>query len=283
MILDNSSSMSSAGTSFDEIKQSLFEALSVLPGSYESGLRVFSSGGSRLVSPYNSNLAPLQSALSSIAPSEGTYIGQSLLDAAQDLLQAPNGNNRLILVTDGEGDQSDIQAAQEVKNRLSSLQGGFKCHFILFSNRADVWNETPIGQVANTLGCKVVAHDVKKMKFELTPSLLRIFGFDFYWIWIILSALAYIAMVFLTAYLIFDTQIAQGVRAKVAKTVGTGFVFGLLPAVMGAHLIGLFSGISGIIFGITLLSLGFVAIAMIGIGKGRKRSKFDDDGSDPFK
>ncbi len=290
VVLDNSTSMNHIGTEFDAVKQVLFDSLLMLPGSYESGLRVFDDGGSRLVSRYDYDLQPLQDALDTIYPSTGTFIGQSLQDAAQDLLQRPNGNNRLVFVTDGEGSQDDIQAAQEVRQQLDGLSGGFKCHFILFSKKADVWNQTPIGKVAETLGCKMDAHDIQTMSAaRLKPALLRIFGFDFYWVWIILSALAYIVLLFLTAYLVFDTQIAQKVRPRVAKTIGTGFVLCLLPAVMGAHFIGLFTQFSGIFWGVTLLSLAFVVLAVAGIGNKSKRSTTIDDnnpdgsGYDPFR
>ncbi len=286
IILDNSTSMESIGTEYDAVKQAVFDSLLILPGSYESGLRVFNDGGSRLVSDYSQDLRPLQNALNTIHPSTGTYIGQSLRDAAQDLLQQPEGNHRLLLVTDGEGEQSDIDAAQEVKQQLTALQKGFKCHFILFSARADVWNETPIGKVAETLGCKVAAHDIGTMSAAtLTPALLRIFGFDFYWLWIILSALVYIVLLVLTAYLVFYTQIARSVRPKVAKTIGTAFIFSLLPAVLGAHFIGLFTQLSGMIWGVTLFSLALVILAVIGFGRETKHSRRleSSDKDDPFR
>ena len=93
VVLDNSGSMSRTGTDFSEIKQSVFDALAIVPASHESGLRVFdeATGSSRLVSPYSRDLDPLRRVLSDIRPESGTYIGQSLLNVTQDLLQKPEG------------------------------------------------------------------------------------------------------------------------------------------------------------------------------------------------
>lgn len=283
VVLDNSGSMASAGTNFNDIKQSVFDSLAIVPASHESGLRVFDepTAASRLVSPYSRDLDPLSRVLSDIRPESGTYIGQSLLDVTQDLLQKPQGDNRLIFITDGEGSTADIDAAREAHNRLSALQGDFKCHFVLFSTRQDVWNETPIGQVAETLGCKVTVPGERASAATLLPALLRIFGFDFYWIWIILSALAYLALIILTAYLVMDTQVEQGVLPRIAWTTSIGFVIGLILPVMGAHLIGLFAGLTSIIWGLTFLSLAIVIIAAIGIGKKHQQGSRSSS-SDPF-
>lgn len=283
VVLDNSGSMTSAGTNFNDIKQSVFDSLAIVPTAYESGLRVFDepTAASRLVSPYSRDLEPLRRALQDIQPESGTYIGQSLLDVAQDFVQKPDGDHRLIFITDGEGSAADIDAAREARNRLLALQGGFKCHFVLFSTRKDVWNETPIGQVAETLGCKVTVPGERASAATLMPALLRIFGFDFYWLWIILSALAYLALIILTAHLVMDTQVEQGVLPRIAWTTSIGFVIGLILPVMGAHLIGLFAGLTSIIWGLTFLSLAIVIIAAIGIGKKHQRASRSSSG-DPF-
>jgi hypothetical protein len=282
VILDNSSSMSSAGTAFDDIKSSIFETLLIVPGSYEVGLRVFDGGGSRLVSPYSQDLNGLRRALSGIRPESGTYIGQSLKDAAEDLLEQPEGTHRLVLVTDGEGDTGDIADAREAKDRLSQLEGGFKCHFVLFSTKRDVWNETPIGQIADSLGCGVTVPGAVASARTLTPTLLRIFGFDFYWIWIILSALLYLVLLLLTAPLVFDAEYAQGVRPKVAWLAALGFFFGLLPPVIGAHVIGLFSRFTGLIWGLVIFAMAMLILAAIGIGKGASKKGGIYDPNDPF-
>lgn len=285
VILDNSTSMSSVGTNFNDIKQSLFDALLLLPGTYETGLRVFDEGvhGSRLISPYNYDLDPLHRELQGVYPSTGTYIGQSILDAVGDIVQRPDGDNYLLLVTDGEGSPDDINAARQARQQLAGLQGKFTCNFILFSARKDVWNQTPIGQVAQELGCNVTAQESRVSAKTLTPALLRIFGFNFYWLWIILSAIMYIALILLTAYLIFDVQYARGVLPRFARLTGLGFVIGILPGVAGAHLIGFLAGLTSIIWGLIFLSFAAVVIAAIGIGRSHNRSTGGNyDPNDPF-
>jgi hypothetical protein len=284
VILDSSGSMGGTGTDFRDIKQSLFDALLLVPDTYESGLRVFDEmkSGSRLVSPYSHDLTPLHQVLSDIQPGGATYIGQSLLDAVYDLLEKPGEDHRLLFITDGEGHESDIDAAREVKDRLAGLKGDFKCNFILFSNRRDVLNETPIGKVSEILGCDLTVPGDQASAVTLTPALLRIFGFDFYWIWIILSALAYLTLIILTSYLVFDTQYAQGILPRIARWTSIGFVFALLPAVMGAHLIGLFSGISGIVWGLIILAAVILVMAAIGSTSSRKKGGRYEPKGDPF-
>lgn len=286
VILDNSTSMSEAGASFDDIKQSIFEALSLIPGTYESGLRVFDGGtqASRLVSPYSTDLNPLRQALQAIYPQTGTYIGNTLLQASQDLLDHPSGDHYILMVTDGEGDASDVAAAREVKTRLAGLQGGFKCNFILFSQRSDPWNQTPMGEIAKTLGCNLVVPDGKVTVATLMPALLRVFGLNFYWLWIILSAIAYLILIFLTAYLVFDIQHEQGVLPRLARITALLFIFALVPAVMGAHLIGLFAQFTGIVWAVVLGSCAIVVFAAIGVGKSvaYAKKKGGGDPNDPF-
>jgi hypothetical protein len=286
VILDNSTSMSSVGSNFDDIKQSLFDALLVLPGAYETGLRVFdaSTNGSRLISPYSADLDPLYQALQGVSPSTGaTYIGQSILDAVDDIAANPGSDNYLLMVTDGEGSSSDIQAARNAKQKLGNVPGKFTCDFILFSSRKDAWNQTPIGQVAKELGCKLAVQEGRVTAQALTPALLRIFGVNFYWLWIILSAIAYTALIILTAYLIFDVQYARGVLPRLARLTALGFIASIAPGVAGAHLLGLFAGIAGIIWGLIALSLAIVVIAAIGIGRSQKHSTGGSyDSNDPF-
>ena len=113
VILDNSGSMAKAGMPFEEIKQTLIRALYLLPSSYDIGLRVFDDqvkGSTRIVE-YTRNIDVIRGALEKIQPKSGTFIGASLLEATGDLLAAPQGNNRLILITDGEGNDGDIAQA----------------------------------------------------------------------------------------------------------------------------------------------------------------------------
>jgi hypothetical protein len=284
VVLDNSGSMAGTGTAFRDIKQSLFDALMLVPDIYASGLRVFDDAAerSRLVTPYSQDLTPLRRVLSDIEPEGGTYIGPSLLDIADDLLEKPDGDNRFLFITDGEGADSDVDAALEVKNRLTGLKGGFKCDFILFSTRRDVINETPIGRVSEILGCDLTVAGDYASAVTLTPVLLRIFGFDFYWIWIILSALAYLTLIILTSYLVFDTQYAQGMLPRIARWTSIGFVFALLPAVMGAHIIGLFSRLSGIVWGFVIVAAVILVMAAIGSTRSRKKGGRYEPNGDPF-
>lgn len=284
VILDSSGSMGGTGTDFRDIKQSLFDALLLVPDTYESGLRVFDEmiSGSRLVSPYSHDLTPLHSVLSDIQPGGATYIGQSLLDAANDLLEKPAGAHRLLFITDGEGHESDIEAARQVKNRLAGLKGDFTCNFILFSSRKDILKETPIGKVSEILGCELTVPGEQASAVTLTPALLRIFGFAFYWIWIILSGLAYLTLIILTSYLVFDTQYAQGILPRIARWTSIGFVFALLPAVMGAHLIGLFSRLSSIVWGLVILAAVILVMVAIGSTSSRKKGDSYEPKGDPF-
>ena len=150
VILDNSNSMVESGTSFDTIKQTVVNTLQLALSSHEIGLRVFHNGGSLLVAPYQHDLDNLKMQLALIRPDEGTFIGQSLLDTADDIIQGNVSNNHIIMITDGKGSTSDVEAAQQVRSKLSGK--AFKCSFILFSKRQNVLNETPIGEVAKTLG-----------------------------------------------------------------------------------------------------------------------------------
>lgn len=279
VILDNSGSMAAAGTSFEDIKQSLIDALILVPGSYEKGLRVFDDSGSRLVSPYHHSLLPLQSELKFIKPGGGTYIGDSLEDAATDLLEKPDGDNRFILITDGEGDEADIQKAQEVKQRLASLKGGFKCSFILFSKRENVLEETPIGRVSEILGCGLSVPADYASAPTLTTALQRIFGFDFYWLWIIISLLGYIVLVFLTAHLVFGIQRTQGMLPRHSRLSAIAFLLALLPLIIGSHIIGLLSWLSYYVWWLAIAGFAVPFIAAGGFGKKipRKGRTYDDN------
>ncbi len=131
VILDNSGSMANVGVAFAEIKQTLLNTLVLMASSHEIGLRVFGDGGSKLLVPYQRNLDALHTALAAVNPQAGIYIGQSLLDAAEDLRVIPQGRHRLLLLTDGEGTANDIALAAKAKERLQALQGDFQCYFII--------------------------------------------------------------------------------------------------------------------------------------------------------
>lgn len=285
VVLDNSGSMASVGTAFNEIKQTVLNALMVVPSSYGKGLRVFDDSRSRLVAPYHTNLNKLRSKLRSVEPSGGTYIGESLEDAAKDLLERPSGDNRLIFITDGEGNISDIEKARGVRKSLDKLYekgGRFKCQFILFSSRADPLRDTHIGEISEILGCDFTVADSYASAASLWTSLLRILGFDFYWILIIISALGYLILVLWSSYLVFDTQVAKRILARTARWHAITFLITMLPLVGLVHLLGLFTGLMKYVWVIILINLAVLVIVALGIGEFKKR-RIRDDESDPFK
>jgi hypothetical protein len=67
------------------------------------------------------------------------------------------GDNRLtVFITDGEGSTADIDAARaRLQIACHPCKAILSVILCCFPTRQDVWNETPIGQVAETLGCKV--------------------------------------------------------------------------------------------------------------------------------
>jgi hypothetical protein len=80
VVLDNSGSMASAGTNFNDIKQSVFDSLAIVPASHESGLRVFDepTAASRLVSPYRPRFGSAEPGVERYTPGERhVYLGQS--------------------------------------------------------------------------------------------------------------------------------------------------------------------------------------------------------------
>lgn len=282
VILDNSGSMTSVGTAFGEIKQSVFEALKLIPGRYEKGLRVFDSRGSLLLSPYHRELSGLYSRLKSLEPGGNTYIGKSLSDAADDLLEVPDGDNRLIFITDGEGHIADIQTAEAVRDRLKNLKGEFKCSFILFSKRKNVLEETPVGQIAEILGCDLTVPDDYASAGTLTPALQRILGFDFYRIWIIISAVLHLILLVFSAHLIFALRCSGGLLPRYARVSAIFFLAVLLPPVAAAHLIGLFSRVSAFTCGSLMLIAALIFLAALGFEKKTKEKRSESYKKDPF-
>lgn len=267
IILDNSGSMASAGTAFAEIKQSVFEALRLIPGVYEKGLRVFDAKGSFLISPYHRDLSELHSRLEGIKPGGNTYIGKSLSDAADDLLEVPDGDNRLIFITDGQGNADDIRTAEVVKDRLKNLKGEFGCSFILFSKRENVLEESPIGKIAEILGCDLTVPDDHVSARTLTTALQRILGFDFYRIWIIVSAVLHLILLVFSAHLIFSIQCVRGLLPRHARFSAIFFLAVLLPPVAGSHIIGLFSRVSAWMCWSLMLVAAAVFLALLGFDK----------------
>lgn len=280
LILDNSASMAQTGTHFEIIKESVVDALQLIPASYEVGLRVYTDGGSRLVAPYRKGLAQLQVALNSIAPQGGTYIGQSLLDASKDLLQADKAS-QLIFITDGEGVKSDIALAQAAKSNLARLGKDFQCDFILYSKRIDVIEETPIGKIADILDCRLIMPGEQLSADSLTMSLQRIISKNFYWLWIIISFLAYLILSLLSASLLFSFQYASGVMPRQARIMASSFFFILLVIITGVHAVWFFSWLYGFAWTMAILALVILAIA---IARFEKSNKPNTKGAahDPF-
>ncbi|GBC63064.1 hypothetical protein DENIS_4053 [Desulfonema ishimotonii] len=295
MVLDNSGSMASAGTSFDQIKQNLIDALMVVPGSYDKGLRVFDTNGSRLVSPYNTNLGTLRSRLSDINPSGGTYIGQSLEDVANDLLEKPEGDNRLIFITDGEGSPADIEKAKSVKQRLEKVRksgGCFKCSFIVYSKRKNALKETPIGEISEILECDFEASAEYASSSNLKPILLRLLGIKFSGmlqgvLFMIISLILYGILVELVARLLFDIRYAQGVLPRIARQNALITRISLWLLIIGTHFFGFFMQFSKLMWWVVffdwIVLLGILGMTAIGFGKNSKKQiEKRSIGNDPF-
>jgi hypothetical protein len=282
VVLDNSGSMAKAGTSFDEVKQTLLNTLIMLSSSHEIGLRVFAENGSKLLVPYEDNLDELRSDLTYITPHGKTFIGDSLLDAVDDLLKRPQGKNRLILITDGEGAISDIDDAHEANHRLSALKGAFKCYFIVFSVRQNVRQETPIGTVADILDCDLTVPSERPSGVTLATTLQRIVSIDLNLLWIILSAIAYLTLLMLTAILVFATQFAYGVLPRYARLMALAFIFVMLPLVVSVHIIGLLGRSSGHVWWLAILAVIMLVLSSLGVGKRRYRPKTRGNDDDPF-
>ncbi len=269
LVLDNSASMSQTGTPFEVIKKSVLDALQLIPASYEVGLRVYTDGGSRLVAPYGKGLTQIQGALHAIAPQGGTYIGQSLLDAAKDLLEADKVS-QLIFITDGEGVENDIALAQAAKSYLDKLGKDFQCDFILYSKKTHAIEETPIGKIAEILSCKLILPGERLSADSLTVSLQHIISLNFYWIWVIISFLAYLTLSLLSANLLFSLQYASGVTPRQARIIASSFFFTLLVIITGVHTIWFFSWLYGFTWAMAILTLVILGVAIIRFGKNNK-------------
>lgn len=271
VILDNSSSMEQSGTPFETVKKSVFDSLMLLPGWNEVGLRVFAEeGGSRLIVPYARDLSGLRIALAGLQPSTGTYIGESLVDAARDLSERPEGGHRILLITDGEGTEEDFTAARQAGELLrQSLQNRVECDFVVFSQRKQEIESAYISEIADQLGCSVTVPDEGLTEASLRRTLQSVVGSGFYFIWIFVSAVLYLALLLLTASLVFSTQVARGVLPRLARLTGVSFFVCLLSLAAGAHLAALFEGrYDGLWWLAAVLGGGLASILLI-LGRSR--------------
>jgi hypothetical protein len=274
--------MAQTGTSFEDIKNTLLDTLSILPSSHEVGLRVFENNKSRLVADYAKSLDGLRAVLPQIQSKGGTFIGKSLLDAASDLLNKPRGKQQLILITDGEGTASDIKDAEEAKTLLQPLHATFACHFILFSARQNVRAETPIGQIADILGCDMVVPGPRPTVSTLAAALQRIVSRAFYPLWLILSLLAYVTLLVLTTYLFFAAQYANNVLPRHARWKAMMFFMMMLPVVVGTHIIGLLGWSSTFEWLLVLLAWVLLILGFLGVRATFMRPHPRDQNNDPF-
>lgn len=284
IILDNSTSMELTGTPFVAIKDALLEAVHVLPVGKELGLRVFDDEtGSRLVAPYSRSLSTLESRLREITVQGGTYIGQSILAAATDLAEVNLGGRHLFLVTDGEGDEGDVEQARIARDQvLAGLP--YSCRFIIFSRRGDVRTSTPIGRTAEALGCDLDVAGESVTSDALGSALYRAFGNIFFPIWLIISALLYFAVTVFTGRLLFATQIELGASPRIARVRGLAFVLILLPLVLAVHGFGLFldgEG-QGIVYVAGLALLILLGTAAFGNARKPSRDPISKPDDDPF-
>ncbi len=93
----------------------------------------------------------------------------------------------------------------------------------------------------------------------------------------IISALAYAALIGLTAYLVFDMQLASGTLPRKARIIGVGLVLSLVPGMLTAHFSTLFWHISSFIWLITLVGVLCIVLPLAGVWPGlQKKSKSDD-------
>jgi hypothetical protein len=256
--------MAESGTAFNQIKQSLLKSLATVPYSEEIGLRVFDDSGSRLAVPYQHGHRALSSELAAIVPQGSTFIGQSLLDATQDLVDGPLGEKRLILITDGEGSDQDIALAQEAAKCLEQHKNETKCYLVVFSSRQNVRRETPIGQIADILNCEFNVPSEQPSAFALQSVLQKIITLDFYFLWIIVSATAFFLLFLYCAYLIFATLDAWSLSPKNSRLGAVLFLGILIPPVMGAHIGALLGWDSIRLWWISLLFLAlFISLLFI--------------------
>jgi hypothetical protein len=281
LILDSSGSMAERGTTgmgFSEIKSIALSSLRVIPRANEIGLRVFDMNGSRLVSEYSRDLAPLERRLKTIQPSGSTHIGASLKDAAQDLAQFRRGPIKLFLVTDGLGDGSDVQAAIDARERILAGRDDFNCTFIVFSSNPAILDHSSTKRAADEMGC-TFATPGQLSSGSLMSSLLSTFSMSFAWVWLLVSAALYLIMVALTSHMVFQTNIAKQGTPRAAMTWAGVFLFSMFALVVAIHSAGIFLQIGmrsiSVLTAVALLAT-FASIIL------RKRKSNDETFKDPF-
>ena len=274
---------------FEEIKQTLIRALYLLPSSYDIGLRVFDDqvkGSTRIVE-YTRNIDVIRGALEKIQPRSGTFIGASLIEATGDLLATPQGNNRLILITDGEGNDGDIAQALKARHLLQPLMGSFRCYFILFSTRKNVHSETPIGRIADILGCDLTTPQEGHSAPRLARTLQRILSVDISLIWLLLSFIGYMTLVAWTARLIFAIKLEQRMLARRARSIAVAFFLILLLAAVMTHFVGILGYFSPYMWllmgGGTMLLMILWILDSLGVGARHRPRQIREYDDDPFR
>ncbi|WP_176722397.1 vWA domain-containing protein [Candidatus Thiosymbion oneisti] len=282
VILDNSASMANVrqtGTDFSEIKQITLSTLAWIPRSNEIGLRVFGlTGGSRKVADYSRDRGPLRRRLATIDPVGGTYIGASLQDAARDLAGYTAGKIKLFLITDGLGNEGDIEAAGKARNEILSGRTDFECTFIVFNADTEGLEHARIRRTADAMGCRFKTPGALSAS-TLMSALTSAFTFSFSWIWLLISAILYIILVALTASMVFESHIATGRSPRTAKTWASVFLISMWAIVIAVHIAGLFGQIG--MEAIALLA-GLAIAATFASAFMKSRKKPDDPLEDPF-
>ena len=131
VIFDGSGSMKEE---IDEAKEGFLEFLKNLPDDINLGLLIFDARRMREVVPLGSgNRDHVRKEVLAISPSNGTPLGEAIQVANTKLLdqyrrQIGLGNFGIVIVTDGEADDSDLM----VKNAVEAEKYGFQIYTIGF-------------------------------------------------------------------------------------------------------------------------------------------------------
>ncbi|MGD9209555.1 MAG: hypothetical protein PVI90_02205, partial [Desulfobacteraceae bacterium] len=235
----------------------------------------------RLVAPHQCARKILSFELSNITPQGDTFIGQSLLNAAKDLTAGPSGEKRLIFITDGKGNKQDILLAQPATNLLEQNKTDAKCYFIVFSALKNVHRQTPIGQIADIMKCRVVVPAELPSAYRLKSIFQQIVSLHFYPVRVILSLILYLILIWYSANLFFATLHACGISPKNARLGAVIFPCMLLPLVIGTH-VGFLWNISPIwIWGMSFFFLA-VLIGIILVDNPQQKHNVSGSDDDPF-
>jgi hypothetical protein len=106
-------------------------------------------------------------------------------------------------------------------------------------------------------------------------SFLRV---NLYWLRILISLLGYIALIVLSAYILFEMAYAFGMRARYARVLAVMFFLTLLPLIISVHLVGVLQRSYGAGWLSVMLALLMLAILVVGGGKsGKQRHHRIDD------